>query len=127
MEAANYRGGEDKVALLELCRSLRKFSTPAEQRLWRHLRDRGMANAKFRRQHQFGPYILDFYCPAHCLVIEADGHHHGEPEVMAYDEARTQYLAERGLWVLRFTNEQVMTQTEVVLQTIFEAVVESSV
>ena len=124
--STTYRDGKDKVRLIDLCRNLRKFTTPAEMRLWRHLRDRRMADAKFRRQHEFGPYILDFYCHESHLVIEADGNQHGESEVMAYDAERTQYLAERGLRVMRFTNAQVMTETESVLQTIFEAVTDAA-
>jgi adenine-specific DNA-methyltransferase len=60
------------VALLDRCRRLRRDSTDAEQLLWRLLRGRQVGGAKFRRQHQYGPYILDFFGAEHKLVVEAD-------------------------------------------------------
>ena len=56
---ADYRGNTTIVGLLEWCRDLRRTSTDAEALLWKLLRARQLAGFKFRRQHQFGPYILD--------------------------------------------------------------------
>lgn len=57
-------------------RGLRRRQTDSESVLWRHLRDRQLHQAKFRRQHPIGPYIVDFCCLAHRLVVELDGGHH---------------------------------------------------
>src|SRR5215216_2343610 len=92
----NYHGGSEIVTLLERCRQLRRDSTDAEGRLWWILRNRQIAGAKFRRQHEFGPYVLDFYCPERKLVVEADGGQHWEPDEAARDARRTAYLAARG-------------------------------
>ena len=110
----------------ERSRSLRRESTDAERRLWRHLRDRGVQGHKFRRQHPFGAYILDFYCAERSVVIEVDGGQHFAPQAMANDSRRTHYLQQRGLRVLRFTNLEVLTETEAVLAAILTALEESS-
>ena len=102
-------------------KSLRSDSTAAEVQLWSHLRNRGLAGAKFRRQHPIGNYIVDFYCAAGLLVVEIDGLHHLEPEQAYRDEGRTAYLEEQGLRVLRFSNRQVLTETGAVLDQILAA------
>jgi adenine-specific DNA-methyltransferase len=71
-----FRNDQAFVALLQRCRDLRRQSTDAEHLLWRLLRNRQIAGAKFRRQHQHGHYILDFYCVTHHLAVEADGGQH---------------------------------------------------
>jgi len=68
-------------------RYLRKNATPAEQKLWRHLRNREIAGYKFRRQHPVGPYVLDFYCPAARLAIEVDGSGHSFSPGQEHDSA----------------------------------------
>ncbi|MDH4101512.1 MAG: endonuclease domain-containing protein, partial [Nitrospirota bacterium] len=72
--------GQTNKAILknELQRNLRKAMTDAELRLWRVLRGRQMAGYKFRRQHPFGDFILDFVCLDVKLVIEVDGGQHSE-------------------------------------------------
>ena len=75
----DYRDNETKVTLLNLCRKLRQSSTPTEAMLWRVLRNRQVAGAKFRRQHQFGPYILAFYCHEAHLAIELTATHIPSP------------------------------------------------
>ena len=62
------------------CRRLRSRGTDAERRLWHMLRNRRLAGFKFRRRHEFGPYILDFFCFEQRLVVEADGALHFPPE-----------------------------------------------
>jgi len=89
-------------------KALRVDSTGAEAKLWSHLRNRGLGDAKFRRQHPIGNYIVDFCCAAGLLVVELDGVHHLEPEQAYRDEGRTAYLEEQGLRVLRFSNHQAL-------------------
>jgi very-short-patch-repair endonuclease len=97
-------------------RFLRRNPTPAEYALWQHLRDGRLGGLRFRRQHPLGMFILDFVCLDHKLVIELDGSSHDERE--GYDEARTERLAAFGYRVIRFRNEDVMSDLPHVLTTI---------
>lgn len=114
----HFRGGFDFAGLKELARELRQSQTEAEALLWELLRDRQLAGAKFRRQHQFGEYIADFFCAEAKLVVECDGQVHGKPIRQGKDRKRDAYLESQGLTVLRFQNSQVLEQTETVLQQI---------
>src|SRR4051812_18440477 len=97
-------------------RELRHAQTPAEHRLWQHLRDQQLAGYKFRRQHPVGRFIADFYCPVARLVVEVDGESHlAQAE---YDAARTEWLQQYGFHLLRFTNVEVYEQLEGVLTAI---------
>lgn len=78
------------------------------------LRGRRLGNHKFRRQHEFGPYILDFFCVEARLVVEADGGQHFLPEGIARDHARDEYLSSRGIRVLRLSNRDVLLSPELV-------------
>ena len=95
--------------------------TPAEIKLWRHLRDRQLGGAFFRRQHAVGRYVVDFYCAKSRLAIELDGDTHvGQTR---YDATRTRWLSEhKGLRVLRFANRDVLGNIEGVLYAVDEAV-----
>jgi predicted helicase/very-short-patch-repair endonuclease len=105
--------------LIAFARQLRKDSTDAEDILWQLLRNRQLNGAKFRRQHPVGTgYILDFYCAEHRLAIEVDGSIHDLPEQAAYDAERTQHLEQFNVKVIRFSNAEVLTQTEWVLSVI---------
>jgi very-short-patch-repair endonuclease len=84
-------------------RALRRASTATERDLWRLLRDRRLEGLKFRRQVPLGPYVLDFVCLRHRLVVEADGPFH-DPD---RDAARDAWLAGQGFRVLRFANGQI--------------------
>lgn len=95
----------------EIARVLRKQQTEAEELLWQLLRNRKVFNLKFRRQHPFENFVLDFYCHEVKLVIEADGNIHHEKDVMEYDNARTARLNEVGIAVLRFSNEEIKTNS----------------
>ena len=108
-----------------LARALRRESTDAESVLWLQLRGRNVAGVKFRRQQAMGPYVLDFYCHERNLVVEVDGGHHFEPEQETYDARRTAWLESQGLRVLRFTNHEVLTETEAVLDQILSALQEA--
>jgi adenine-specific DNA-methyltransferase len=107
-------------SLLRHAREMRKGATDAEILLWQLLRDRQVGGAKFRRQHPIGKFITDFYCDEHRLVIELDGGQHAGQK--AYDEERTAFLEQQGLKVLRFWNNQVLNETDGVLQVIWEHV-----
>jgi very-short-patch-repair endonuclease len=97
-------------------KELRRSSTSAEDSLWQALRYLRLAGSKFRRQHAIGRFIVDFYCPAAHLVVEVDGLIH-ERQVEE-DAMRTAFLEEHGLRVMRFRNEEVMTDLESVLASI---------
>ena len=121
----DHRDGQSSVTLLQHCRRLRQESTDAERLLWRLLRNRQLIGVKFRRQHQFGPYILDFYCPERRLAIEVDGGQHAYDGMAARDAARTEYLETRGIRVLRFTNLQVSQEANAVAEAIRGALADS--
>jgi len=107
--------------LISRARQLRRDQTDAEKRLWYHLRARRLGGHKFRRQHPVGPYIADFYCEAARLVVEVDGGGHNEPGQRVYDQRRTEVLAGFGIRVVRFWNNEVLVQTEAVLEAILSA------
>jgi very-short-patch-repair endonuclease len=117
-----YRDDAARVSLLERCRELRRSATNAEALLWLLLRARQIAGAKFRRQHQFGRFILDFYCHEAKLAIELDGAHHSSRPARAADAARSAYLESRGIRVVRFANDEVLDRTEGVITRIWNAV-----
>jgi very-short-patch-repair endonuclease len=106
-------------------RQLRHDSTDAEKLLWRLLRDRQLGGWKFRRQHPIGKYILDLYCHQAHLAIELDGGQHAEPEQAQYDAERTRALEAEGIRVLRFWNNDVLNNTNAVLQEIWNVLNES--
>ena len=108
--------------LLEQARELREKQTSAEEILWLLLRNRQLAHLKFRRQHQIGNYIVDFFCAEHNLVVELDGSVHDRPDRKKIDTKRDAYLRSLGHTVVRFPNARVFDDTQRVLQEIFEAV-----
>ena len=85
----------------ERARSLRKQMTPPERRLWNLLKGRP-DTFKFRRQHPFGPYILDFFCHEAALAIEIDGLAHELGSNPQRDARRDQWVANQGVRTLRF-------------------------
>lgn len=111
--------------LLEFARQLRREQTDAERLLWSLLRDRRLAGLKFRRQHPVEPYIVDFYCHAARLAIELDGGQHNEPDERAKDSKRSAFLEKRGIRILRFWNNDVLQNTEGVLQAIYDTLTPS--
>ena len=84
---------------------LRREMTRQERHLWYDYLS--ACPARFRRQKQFGYYIVDFYCAKHKLVVEIDGSQHYEPEEQIRDAERTDYLNSLGLQVIRFSNHDV--------------------
>lgn len=106
--------------LLDKAREMRKNPTEAESVLWPFLSGDKMG-AHFRRQHPVFGYIPDFICISHRLIIEVDGGYHFEGEQPEKDEERTLQLNQAGYVVLRFTNEEVLCNTDVVLEEIADA------
>ncbi len=88
-------------------KELRNNLTPAEAKLWTLLKGKQMNGRKFRRQHSFANYILDFYCPEERLAIELDGQGHFEAAQAEYDKERVLFLETFGIRVLRFENKWV--------------------
>ena len=103
----------------EKCRHLRRQLTFPEQRLWSALRSRRAAKLKMRRQYPIGPYVADFVCLAHRLIIELDGDSHlGRAD---YDRHRQAYLESAGFCVLRFGNNDVLKDVDAVVKAVLRA------
>ncbi len=96
--------------------------THAERHLWGKLRNRQLAQLKFRRQHPCGPFAVDFYCPTKRIVVEVDGGQHYSPQGQSHDKHREEYLKQRGLTVLRYSDKEVLTNIKGVLQNILNRV-----
>ena len=115
-------GGNNAFRLIEEAKRMRKEPTDAEAALWELLRDKKLGD-KFRRQHLIDDFIVDFVCLSKNLVIEVDGGYHNDPSQKEYDQQRTLYLNEKGFKVIRFTNEEVLGNTEAVLTKIKDILV----
>jgi very-short-patch-repair endonuclease len=108
----------DRYGLLKaFARENRRQATEAETLLWDCLRSNSMG-VKFLRQHIIGDYIVDFVSREDGLIIEVDGGYHAEPRQMEDDLQREAYLEHLGYHVMRFTNEEVMFNTDWVIQEI---------
>jgi very-short-patch-repair endonuclease len=101
-----------------VARRLRSASTDAEMKVWLAVRDRRLADFKFVRQEPIGPYIVDFICRETKLIIEVDGGQHNES---ANDRRRDAYLNSEGYRLLRFWNNDILTNMDGVLQTILSS------
>jgi len=112
-------GQDVKTEQLERAQHMRRKMTPAEVRLWQRLHAGRLNGYHFRRQQVIGRFIVDFYCHQADLVVEVDGSVHLSQ--VEYDQARDRSLQERGLSVLRFTNQDVESNLEAVLAEILEA------
>ncbi|MBN8611085.1 MAG: DUF559 domain-containing protein [Deltaproteobacteria bacterium] len=102
-------------------RRLRAHQTVAETALWDQLRGRRLG-PKFRRQHPFDCYVLDFYCHELGLVIEIDGDTHAGDDSARRDIVRTRVLERHGLRVIRFTNQEVLREMPRVIERISLAI-----
>ena len=108
----------DRYGLLKaFARENRKNATLAESILWEQLRD-NILGVKFLRQHVIGDYIVDFVSRKGGLVIEVDGGYHAERQQQEDDQYRESILEQMGYHVLRFTNEEVLCETEDVIERI---------
>jgi very-short-patch-repair endonuclease len=103
--------------LIKYARKNRKIQTPSETKLWKYLRGKQMFGYKFRRQHPILNYILDFYCMELRLAIEIDGGSHDERKY-EYDVKRQKELEGIGMKFLRFSENEVKTRLEEVMQSI---------
>jgi len=118
----HYRGGFTFSGLVEMARNLRQRATPAEVIAWEIFRNRRFLGLKFRRQHQIGDYIVDFYCEEKKLVVELDGSVHYTDDRHRVDRKRDEYLKSIGMKVLRFSNELFLSETPQALAEIEKAV-----
>jgi very-short-patch-repair endonuclease len=105
----------------KFARELRQPQTPAEATLWRHLRNRNL-EYKFRRQHPIESFMVDFYCAEAKLLIEVDGETHFQKTQIEYDQARTEHLERLGYKVIRFTNDDLRYNINIVISKIIEEV-----
>ncbi len=95
-------------------RQLRSQLTIPERILWGLLRDRRFGGVKFRRQHPIGPFVVDFYCPSHQLVVELDGKSHDDRAVQDHDRQKYLELV-AGLQVFRLANDDVLHDRESII------------
>ncbi len=107
-----------KTSTFRNAKYLRQNTTESEQTLWKLLRNRNQLGCKFRRQHPLGSFVADFYCHESLLVVEVDGGYHNLADQKAYDKWRTEELAQMGISVVRFSNEQVEKNLKEVLSEI---------
>jgi very-short-patch-repair endonuclease/type I restriction-modification system DNA methylase subunit len=113
-EAVHYRGGYDFSGLVKRAQELRRLQTPAETLFWDLVRNRQFLGLKFRRQHQVGDYILDFYCHEIRTAIELDGEIHTTRRDK--DKKRDAYLKAQGIRVIRIRNEELLESPAAILQ-----------
>ncbi|HEX9916887.1 MAG TPA: endonuclease domain-containing protein [candidate division Zixibacteria bacterium] len=104
------------------CRALRKNQTDAERKLWSILRNRQLGGAKFRRQCSVDRFILDFYCPECKVGIEADGGQHYKKCSRKQDELRTKELNKLGIKIMRFTDREILVNTDGVYEILKTAI-----
>ncbi len=102
--------------LHERAKQLRRDSTDAERALWRLVRGRRFSDYKLRRQVPLGLYIVDFVCLEQKLVVEIDGGQHSE--AVSYDSARTEWLESQGFRVLRFWNNEALSNSDGMVEVI---------
>ena len=97
---------------------LRRDMTEPERKLWSVLRNGRLDGAKFRRQQPVGPFIADFVCQEQRLIVEADGGQHAENLA---DARRSAFLRSKGYRVLRFWNNEIMSNLDGVAQIVATA------
>lgn len=101
-------------------KKLRENPTQAEEVMWLSLSNNQLDGYKFRRQHPLLNYVADFYCHQLKLVIEIDGEYHQTVEQKKLDKERTLNIEFQGLYVIRFTNSEVLLDIDSVLSKIKE-------
>jgi imidazole glycerol-phosphate synthase subunit HisF len=103
--------------LFDMAGQHRRNATAAEKLLWSKLCNKQLG-VKFRRQHPLYAYIVDFYCHSHRLIIEVDGLVHNTEEAKLNDSIRSQAFEENKIKIIRFTNDEVFSDLENVLEKI---------
>lgn len=116
LEYAMFYGASPET--FDKAKQLRKNMTEAEKELWSKIRMDKLNGFQFRRQHPLNIFIADFYCARLKLVIEVDGGIHQMEKQAEYDMGRDSFMQDKGITVLRFTNEEVMTNIDNVLKQI---------
>ncbi len=106
--------------------NMRKYPTHAEKVLWNRLRKLRKEGYIFRRQHPLDIFIADFYCHSIKLVIEVDGEIHNNEMVQEHDIGRTAELERFGIKVIRFSNDQIMSNQELIMKQIKNIISELS-
>ena len=109
--------------LVEKARELRKNSTYSERLLWKYLKGKQLEGLDFDRQKSINNYIVDFFCNEMMLVVEIDGITHNDS--VEYDRRRQKKLQELGLSILRLNAMEVINNTQGVLQSIRNWVLEN--
>jgi very-short-patch-repair endonuclease len=107
-----------KAEVFVLALQMRKNPTEAERAMWKILRKFRHSGFTFRRQHPIEFYIADFYCHSLRLVIEVDGEIHTEKEIQNHNDGRTGELERFGIKVIRFTNNQILHYSDLVVEKI---------
>jgi very-short-patch-repair endonuclease len=102
----------------KIAKVLRKRPTDAERLLWKHLKAKQLEGFKFRRQQPIGNYVADFVCFEKRIVVEIDGSQHAVEKEREKDITRDSWFTKQGFKILRFWNNEVMQQTEGVLEVI---------
>lgn len=106
------------LSVVRNAQKMRKVPTPAEKKLWNALRAKKIDGLYFRRQRPIGPFIVDFFCEEKKLAVEVDGGYHNNPHIQEDEKWRESELDLRGVFLLRFTNEQVLKKLDTVLERI---------
>jgi very-short-patch-repair endonuclease len=111
-----------KPGTMETARLLRKNMTDSEKLLWERLKGKQVLGMRIRRQHPIDIFIVDFYCHDARLVIEIDGDIHKEK--VEYDDGREAEIEKYNLKVIRFSNDEVMSDIDTVINTIIATIKE---
>lgn len=104
----------------DLRRQLRRDATSCELLLWHYIKGRQIEGLKFRRQHGYGPYVMDFFCTELRWCVEVDGKIHDTPENRQKDADRTSYLNQQGITVTRMKNEELENGVQGVVERLHE-------
>lgn len=103
-------------------KNLRQNQTDAEKVLWFNIRAKRFQGLKFKRQQAIDKYIVDFVCFDRKLILEIDGGQHNDNLEIGKDRIRTRYLESRGFKVIRFWNNDVLINTDLVLEEILRQI-----
>ena len=105
---------------VEFARKLCKEQTPQESKFWSIVRNHKFYGLEFRRQYPMGDYIVDFICREKKIIIELDGGQHNEPDNIEKDNIRTEFIESNGYKVIRFWNNDILSNIEGVYQKLDE-------